>query len=282
MNSTPENGQTADRLNRRRRVYRWLAIGTMVIGLCLAAWPLVSSFVQSSVMDRLLGNYETAVSVTTDQEKKEQFEKARAYNEKLNEEGDFLLDSSLQIPGYEQALNLMEDGVMGSLSIPKIDLDVPIYHGTSDAVLTAGIGHLQGSSLPTGEKGDHVVLSGHRGLPNAMMFTRLDELKQGDQFSLQILGKKMYYEVNRIQVIWPSQIDQIARDPEADEVTLVTCTPFGVNNKRLLVTGVRTEAPKEQKRIRIGKIQWIFLAASALMADMLLWRLISYWRKRQR
>lgn len=136
-------------------------------------------------------------------------------------------------------------GVMGSISIPKIDVDIPIYHGTSESVLELGAGHLYGTSLPVGGEGTHSVITGHRGLIKALMFTRLDELEKGDSFYVKVMGETLGYKVDRIEVIEPSDVSKLKIVDGEDRVTLMTCTPYGVNTHRLLVSGVRAQIPNE-------------------------------------
>ncbi|MGX8680940.1 MAG: class C sortase, partial [bacterium] len=142
---------------------------------------------------------------------------------------------------YDQLLNVDQNGLMGYITIPKIGVNLPIYHGTGEAVLQRAIGHIEGSSLPVGGQGSHCIVSGHRGLPSAKLFTHLDELELADQFILHVLDETYYYEVDDIQVIEPTDLEALEIDPEKDYCTLVTCTPYGINTHRLLVRGHRIE-----------------------------------------
>ena len=179
---------------------------------------------------------------------------ARAYNRDLASHGQYILgeakDPFTQTKGsvsdkrYLSMLNAGE-GVMGSVSIPRIGVDLPIYHGTSESTLELGAGHLYGSSLPVGGKGTHAVITGHRGLVKALMFTRLDELKKGDSFYIKVMGETLGYKVDRVSVIEPSDVSRLKIVRGEDRVTLMTCTPYGVNTHRLLVSGLRAAIPAE-------------------------------------
>lgn len=253
----------------------------MTIGLLLTLSPLLVSGFSQIWLAHQSGVHETTAKSFNKDKLAKMKTAAESYNEKLLDSGTFLTEAADSIPGYSEDLNLMGDSVMGTLKIPKIGLTVPVYHGTSEATLVQGVGHLQGSSLPVGGKGTHAVLTGHRGLPSAMLFTRLDEIKKGDTFELDVLDTKLHYEVDQIEVIWPYQTDRIKLNPEADEVTLVTCTPFGVNNKRLLVKGHRVSKPKKQvKASPLGKVQWMLLGLSALLLTGLLFLLL--WGRHRR
>ena len=170
--------------------------------------------------------------IIKEQENEKILAEARAWNETLKTTG--------KRDGYENVLDPYDNGIMGYLTIPKIDLELPIYHGTSDEVLDQGVGHLEYTALPVGSVGMRPVLSAHRGRPGAELFTRLDEMEEGDLFSIETAGKTLNYQVTDIRVIKPEETDALAADPEKDQVTLLTCTPYGINSHRLLVTGTAT------------------------------------------
>ena len=177
----------------------------------------------------MIVGYENAILQIDDQTIAEEWERAVRYNE-------FPED-------YMSVLNIEGDGVMGYIVIPKINARIPIYHTSSEASLKKGVGHIEQTGLPIGGKGNHPVLTGHRGLPNAELFTRLDEVKIGDIFMIYVLDKVMTYEVNKITIVLPEEVKNIKKEQQKDLVTLVTCTPYGVNTHRLLVTGERSENP---------------------------------------
>ena len=223
-------------------------------------------------MSRLINqrNYDGVIieyddtSAKLDANRKEQFFKeAKQYNEELsNGSGISIIDAFAQDHSmekkYTQLLNVANNGVMGVVDIPKLHVSLPIYHGTSEEVLQKGAGHLEGTSLPIGGISTHACLSAHRGLPNKKMFTSLDELKKGDIFLITVLGRKMAYKVNNIQIVLPSDIKALHIQKGKDLVTLITCTPYGVNSHRLYVTGERTEYKEEMKTDNSIGLPWYY------------------------
>jgi sortase A len=173
-----------------------------------------------------------------DEEKSEMKSAAEAYNNTLS---GISTDTLLSHDSYNSLLNFDGSGIMGYLEIPKIKVRLTIYHGTDEPTLENGVGHLEGTSLPIGGNSTHCVLSGHRGLPSAKLFTDLDKLENGDLFYIYILGETHAYEVDQVLVVEPTQVESLKITPEQDYVTLLTCTPYGVNSHRLLVRGHRTE-----------------------------------------
>ena len=168
------------------------------------------------------------------------FEEADQYNQALRALSQPMIDHR-QLTEYNKILNINENGIMGYVSIPKLGVEIPIYHGTSAEVLNIACGHVEGSSLPVGGESTHSVLSAHRGLPHAKLFTELDKLELGDTFQLTILNRTLTYQVDQIKVVRPTEIDDVQIVEEKDLCTLLTCTPYGVNSHRLLVRGVRIE-----------------------------------------
>jgi sortase A len=202
---------------------------------------------------------------------------ARAYNKKLAQQGytSFNLDEE-ELAEYESMLNV--DVVMGYIEIPTIRVVLPIYHGTSEEALAAGVGHVEGSSLPIGGESTHCVLSGHRGLPQSKLFTDLDKLVVGDVFMLRVLDETLTYEVDQIRIVEPDDIDDLAIVPGEDYCTLVTCTPYGINTQRLLVRGHRIENLADSDSVRVTadamQIEPVLVAPFAavpIFALMLLW-----------
>ena len=173
------------------------------------------------------------------------FEHAKAYNKTLYELKKSSVGQDVTLD-YLNQLNVTSTGMMGHLEIPKINLNLPIYHGTSEDVLTTGIGHLEGTSLPVGGENVHTVLTGHCGLPSAQLFTRLDEIKEGDYFTLRVCNQKMKYEVKKIRIVKPDQVDVISIEEGKDQTSLITCTPYGINTHRLIVTGERIEETEKE------------------------------------
>ncbi|MCD7767084.1 MAG: class C sortase [Lachnospiraceae bacterium] len=248
-------------------------------GFLLVLYPVVGNLWNSYRQQRLANTYEAAVESLEEDQYEELWEAAWEYNathspyrvpdafaggEVLAEEED---EEYLE---YESLLNVSGDGIMGYVEIPKIDIKIPIYHGTDDEVLTKGAGHLYGSSLPVGGEGTHAVIAAHRGLPSAPLFTDLDLLEIGDQFYLYVLDDILAYEVDQILVVEPDETESLVPTEGEDYVTLVTCTPYGVNTQRLLVRGHRVEYSEEQYEEETGK------SASSLVTNYVLVALIGF------
>lgn len=199
---------------------------------------------------RAIASYVDQVNSLDDAQYETMLEQARAYNETLvGKEDRYILDDS-ETAEYNSLLDVTGTGIMGYVVIPKINVRLPIYHGTDPSVLEIAIGHIAGSSLPVGGESTHCVLSGHRGLPSAKLFTDIDQLKEGDQFMLEVLGDTLTYEVDQIKVVLPDELEDIEIEEGQDLCTLVTCTPYGVNTHRLLVRGHRVDTV-EQNHVRI-------------------------------
>lgn len=199
---------------------------------------------------RAIASYVDQVNSLDDAQYETMLEQARAYNETLvGKEDRYILDEA-ETAEYNSLLDVTGTGIMGYVVIPKINVRLPIYHGTDPSVLEIAIGHIAGSSLPVGGESTHCVLSGHRGLPSAKLFTDIDQLKEGDQFMLEVLGDTLTYEVDQIKVVLPDELEDIEIEEGQDLCTLVTCTPYGVNTHRLLVRGHRVDTV-EQNHVRV-------------------------------
>ena len=248
-------------------------------GLSLLLYPFVANQWNNYRQKQLISGYEQAVSekeaaegIDYDAERK----KAEDYNEALLPcvlpDSFALAESSGVDPVYMNTLNIAGDEMMGSVEIPKINIKIPIYHTTEEEVLNKGAGHLEGSSLPVGGANTHAVISAHRGLPSASLFTDLDQLKEGDHFLIHVLNETLCYEVNKISVVKPEDTSALAVEDGQDLVTLLTCTPYGVNTERLLVRGHRVpyveEEVKEEKTVLSGSslhtnyLLWVFVGLS--------------------
>ena len=215
--------------------------------------PLLTGWYSQKKTQNVLATYEQVVEQTTGDEIEQLRNQADEYNKKLWAESKGVREQSEseQMEEYEGLLNAekIQTGMMCVLEIPSIDLRLPVYHGTSEAVLKEGVGHLMDSSLPIGGENTHCVMTGHRGLASARLFTRLDELKEGDEFFLEVLGEKLAYKVEEINVILPEEVESLEIRPGEDLVSLVTCTPYGINTHRLVITGKRVvyEEKKEEE-----------------------------------
>lgn len=254
----------------RRRVHVASAL-LVTLGVSLLSYPFVSNALAQYAQNAAIQSSDEAIAALTNDEAERLWADARRYNEELA--GDpvhdpFIPGSGYALPsGYQSVLDATGDGVMATLEIPKIGIRLPVYHGTSEETLEKGAGHLEQTALPIGEKGCRPIITGHRGLPEAELFTRLDELAEGDTFILRVLGESLAYRVCDIEVIAPDDMERTASVPDKDLVTLVTCTPYGVNTHRLLVTGER--CPIEEANLaaydekKVGALVAFVLALAA-------------------
>ena len=221
------------------------AVLAFLAGAAALLYPAVSNRLAEARQAAAIEAYETAVEEVTEEDLSAYREAAEAYNASLA--GDpvqdpFQTGSGYAVPaGYDELLDVNGDGIMGYIEIPSIDVCLPIYHGTSEEVLAQGAGHIETTSLPVGGAGTHAVVCAHRGLPSAALFSDLDELEEGDVFYLHVLGETLVYTVDRISVVEPDDLSELAIEPGKDYVTLLTCTPYGINTHRLLVRGTRIE-----------------------------------------
>ncbi len=228
---------------RRGDVVSIIIVIIGLVGLGLMAYPSFSDWWNSMHQSYAIANYDQAVVEMNTEELEKTIADAEKYNKKLAKTGMRFAMSEKERERYNSLLNVTGNGMMGYIDIPKIDVTLPIYHGTSDAVLQVAIGHIEGSSLPVGGKGTHCCVSGHRGLPSARLFSDLDALAVGDLFSLTVLNKTTTYEVDQVRIVLPTDVNDLAIDRDQDYVTLITCTPYGINTHRLLVRGRRTSNP---------------------------------------
>lgn len=218
-----------------------LLLSVFLLGLALLLYPTVSDYWNSFHASRAITRYTEKVAELDSERYAALWEAARAYNGSLAEKENRFVMSDEEREEYEGLLNVAGNGIMGTIEIPGIGCTLPVYHGTGEAALQAGAGHLEGSSLPVGGPGTHCVLSGHRGLPSARLFTDLDRVAVGDRFTLRVLDEALRYEVDQILTVEPSDVDALAIEAGKDYCTLVTCTPYGINSHRLLVRGHRVE-----------------------------------------
>jgi sortase A len=221
-----------------------------LVGLSVMLYPTFSNWWNQNMASHAVSSYKEEVAQMDDGEAERLMNEAHEYNEKLAKlTAPFTNFDKLK--GYDDILNISGTGIMGFVSIPNINVELPIYHGTSEGVLQIAAGHIQGSSFPVGGASTHAVISGHRGLPSARLFTDLDQMVEGDTFTINILNEVLTYEVEKILIILPTESDKLAIIPNEDEVTLVTCTPYGVNSHRLLIRGRRI-ASVYDKKIKVG------------------------------
>lgn len=223
----------------------------LLAGVSLLLYPTVSDYWNSMHQTRAIASYAENVSKLDTAQYDELWKAAQEYNASLSERETAFALTEEQKQEYESLLDVSGLGVMGYIEIPEISCSLPIYHGTDDAVLQIAVGHIEWSSLPVGGSGTHCVLSGHRGLPSAKLFTNLDKLEIGDTFMLRVLDEVLTYEVDQILIVEPEQTDALQIVPGEDLCTLVTCTPYGINTHRLLVRGHRVENAPEARQMHV-------------------------------
>ena len=235
------------------------------VGLLLLLYPSISDFYNQKKQSKVIVDYESLLEKYSLNDYTELFEEAEKYNKQLaNYKFPYL--SYKKIENYNKILNINNNGMMGYISIDKIKVELPIYHGTSEEVLSIAVGHLEGSSFPIGGTGTHSVLSAHRGLPSSKLFTDLDKLEIGDTFTVTILDRFITYKVDQIEIVTPNNLKKLEIDPDKDYITLMTCTPYGINTHRLLVRGVRIENIKEKKYITTEAFQISNLIVTPIVA----------------
>jgi len=217
----------------------------LLTGISLLLYPTVSNWWNSYHQSRAIVNYAEETSGMEESVKTELLERARAYNRALAAKAPRWLLSDEEWEDYLSQLDVTGTGIMGYIEIPQIECSLPIYHGTGEEVLSAGVGHIEGSSLPVGGAATHAVLSGHRGLPSAKLLTNLDRLTEGDVFYLHVLEETLAYEVDQIVTVEPDDLEELNIQEQQDYCTLVTCTPYGINSHRLLVRGHRVVVPEQ-------------------------------------
>jgi sortase A len=216
----------------------------LLAGVGLVTYPTFADWWNSFHQSRAIAGYADSVAQIDDSYYEELMEQAREFNKSLLNRDDSrfnMSDEDREI--YNNILNIDGSGIIGYIEVPKVNISLPIYHGTSEAVLQVAAGHIEGTSFPVGGEGTHAVVSGHRGLPSAKLFTDLDQIEEGDIIQMTILDDVLTYQVDQIRIVLPNELSDLAIDPEKDLVTLVTCTPYGINSHRLLVRGHRIDNP---------------------------------------
>lgn len=259
-----------------------------IVGVLLCAFPLLSSIYTGVEQNNMLSTYKSEVTATDTQTIEEQVELAHKYNEALfqisnSSVGDMSTDI-LSDESYNSILDITGKGIIGTIEIPKIDVNLPIYHGTDDDVLSNGIGHIQTSSFPVGGINTRTVVSGHRGLPNAKLFTRLDELVKNDLFYFKVGGETLAYKIYKIEVVKKDEApDVIGIEEGKDLATMITCTPYGINTHRLIITGKRVPYnPKKKKAITPKRMSLREIAFTALPFVIVFILLVKYVLKKRK
>ena len=243
----------------------------LLTGLSLLLYPTVSDYWNSFHQSRAIAGYTERVAEMDTADYEAMWNAAVEYNQRLlADTGNRYRMTEAEEEEYESLLDVTGTGIMGYVEIPKIKTSLPIYHGTDEAVLQIAIGHLAGSSLPVGGEGTHCVLTGHRGLPSAKLFTNLDEMEEGDTFSLHVLDQTLTYEVDQIRIVEPQELEDLEIEAGKDYCTLVTCTPYGVNSHRLLVRGHRIETPEESVPVPADAVQVVRFLVAPVVAGILI------------
>lgn len=222
-------------------LYRVVVTIVILLGIGLLAYPSVSNWYNDMHRSRAIAVYENAIAGLSDVDFESMFEQARAYNNSLIGNAKRFSPDDAELESYNQILDVTGTGIMGYIEIPKINVKLPIYHTVEETVLQIAAGHMPGTSFPIGEIGSHAVISGHRGLPSAKLFTHLDELDAGDLFQVHVLNKTMVYDIYEVEVVLPEDMDSLRISSDRNLITLVTCTPYGVNSHRILVHAEQTD-----------------------------------------
>lgn len=251
------------------------------VGLAVMLYPTISDYINQRNQTRVVNSYAQQVDGLSDADYTAYFDAADVFNQEIAADPDALYHAD-RFSTYSTTLDVTGTGIMGYITIPRIGVELPIYHGTSDAVLQVAAGHLEGTSLPVGGESTHAVISAHRGLPSAKLFTNLDELEAGDTFTITVLDRVLTYEVDRISIVLPTETDLLQPVEGQDYVTLMTCTPYGINTHRLLVRGYRVNTRESQKHVRVTadatRIDPIITApviALPMLAVLLIWLLVT-------
>lgn len=259
----------------KRIIIKALPFAALFIGLILILYPTVSEHINALHQSRAIKVYNDITDSMSTEQHDRMIEAANEYNRRLSKADSPILYPET-VSGYNSTLDITGTGIMGYLTIEKLKVELPVYHSVDDDVLQIAAGHLPGTSLPVGGKGTHSVISGHRGLPSAKLFTDLDKLEPGDLFCITIMSDVLTYQVDQVKTVKPYEIDDLKIDPDKDYCTLFTCTPYGINSHRLLVRGVRVET-KEEYKVYVANDVFIispFIVAPIIAAPILLVLLI--------
>lgn len=262
---------------KKGRLSTILLVVILLVGLSVMLYPIISDWWNSHTQSRAIATYQEKVETLDETDIESILKRAREYNEALRSLSNPFGDYD-EVPDYDNILDITGTGIMGYVSIPQIRVELPIYHGTSEEVLNVAVGHLQGSTLPVGGAGNHAVVSAHRGLPSAKLFSDLDQLVVGDTFTITVLKDVYTYEVEEISIVEPEQMDKLICVDGEDLVTLMTCTPYGVNSHRLLIRAHRTDTVLDSNtKAAADAVQIDSMSVVPFVAAPLLILLIVYW-----
>lgn len=291
MSSRKYRGRAKKNKSKRRRFLSGLINVVLILifltGVGLLAYPSFADWWNSFHQTRAVASYIEAVADMSAEENEKMWDAAMAYNDKLATTGMRLMLEGEDLTEYNSLLDITGTGIMGYIDIPKIKIKLPIYHGVDDAVLQVAIGHLAGTSLPVGGKTAHCVVSGHRGLPSARLFTDIDRLAEKDTFTITVLDKTLTYEVDRIRIVLPNELQDLQMVDGKDFVTLVTCTPYGINTHRLLVRAHRIANLADDVRISADalKVDPLIVApiiAASILFVLLIWLILNTHSKKKK
>ncbi len=262
----------------KNKLTSFLLFLVFLAGLSLLLYPTVSDYWNSFTQSKAIASYAEEVANIDEEEYRKILEKAVSYNKALfSKSNSFTLTNEMK-KEYTDLLNVTGNGIMGYVEIPSINCSLPIYHGISDSVLQTAIGHLEWTSLPVGGASTHCVISGHRGLPSAKLFTNLDELKEGDIFMLRVLDEVLTYEVDKISIVLPEDTSNLRIEADKDYCTMLTCTPYGINTHRLLVRGHRIDNIEESIVARVTsdaiQVDPMIVAPVALVPILIIFMMI--------
>ena len=277
-NTPPREAVSTNRLIRwaADRMFTLILVGALIIGICLLVYPSFSDYWNSFHQSRAVMSYAENVANMNTEEYEKILDEARIYNAELADRGINWTMTDEQKEAYESHLDIGGNGIMGYIKIQKIDVMLPIYHGTDENILQTSIGHLEESSLPVGGESSHCMLSGHRGLPSARLFTDLDKLVEGDTFTMTVLNETLTYEVDHIWIVEPSDLSHLTIEDGKDYCTLITCTPYGINTHRLLVRAHRIDNLSGDAMVVADAIQIRPVFIAPFLAVPLLFILLIY------
>ncbi len=283
------------RKKRKRFLFDMIRILVLLVAFSMLLYPSVSNYLYEKNSSRAVNNYDETSEKLDEAKRQEIFQEVREYNARLADgtkiSGDTFHTKEKTTSEYNRLLRMDVSGMMGYIIIPKIDVELPIYHTTSEAVLQSGIGHVPSSSLPVGGETTHAVLTGHRGLPSKKLFTDLDKIENGDVFYVKILGEIFAYQVDQILTVLPEETDALQIERGKDYVTLVTCTPYSVNTHRLLIRGHRIpyeeaeeiQAPEVNHGLKLPfEIQMLLLGLGVLPLTVIIFGIIKKVRRKRK
>ncbi len=286
-NKKPLDEETLNRIKRKRKsnLGTFVLVLILFIGLGIMAYPTVSDWWNSFHASRAIASYSNRVEGVDKEKLDAMVEAAKKYNQSLLRKQNPYMMTDEDLEEYNSLLDLSGTGIIGYITIKSIGVYIPIYHGTEESVLQIAIGHIDWTSLPVGGESTHSVVSGHRGLPSAKLFTDLDQMKEGDRFTITVLNQVISYEVDQIRIVEPGDISELGIVPGKDYCTLVTCTPYGINTHRLLIRGTRVanesgEMVVPPEAFRLPNYLTIPAIGIPLLFLFLIVSLIIYGRKR--